>query len=255
MNSIDPWGLVILVSTRERPQGMRRLVESVEKTADSPQRVGIVFGIDQDDGGSAQTACDLARASKLRIRTVRLVPSGEFNLARMSNCLYAASDEPIVGCFGDDVVFRTHGWDHAVRTEFQKNYGVLLYGDDRLQRGRLATHFFTHRRVHDALGYYMNEKFRRIYIDTWWDQIYRSQQKARYRPDLVFEHLHPSLHPEREDELFRKNARWETADQKAWESKENQKDLWRAIWRFRMLTWKLGWEKLRGNVTRSRRLS
>jgi hypothetical protein len=236
--------MVVLVATRNRVESLRRLVRSVESTAAEPGGVGMVLGIDRDDQESMRTAQDLARSATSRIRIVPLEPSGEFNLARMSNTLYAASEEPIVGCFGDDVVFRTQGWDLAVRQEFQEDQSVLLFGDDLLQKGRLATHFFTHRRVHDAFGYYMNEKFRRIYIDTWWDQIYRSQKKIRYRPDLVFEHLHPSLNPEREDELFRKNARWEAADQQTWESEENQRDLRRASGCFRWLVWKTKWRKI-----------
>ena len=249
MNSRDPWGVVILVATRERPKGMRRLVESVQTTVDSRQRVNIVFGIDADDEESRQTACDLAKTARVQVRAVHVEPSAELNLARISNILYAASDEPIVGCFGDDVVFRTQGWDAIVRHEFQKNIAILLFGNDRLQKGRLATHFFTHRRIHDALGYYMNEKFRRIYIDTWWDHIFRSQKRDQYVPDLIFEHLHPETYPENEDDLYRRNAKWMSADEATWKSEENQKDLRREMERFRWLIWKLSCEKIRERLS------
>jgi len=95
----------------------------------------------------------------------------------------------------------------------------------------------------------MNERFHRIYIDTWWDQIYRSGKRARYRSDLVFEHLHPEIYPENEDALFRRNSKWESVDKAIWNSTENQRDLKSAIRKFRCLalktTCKLLLEKIR----------
>lgn len=244
----DPLALTLLVPTCDRPDNMRQLADSVEATVAAPGRVSVTFGIHPDDRASLQAGEELARRARICIRTVRLEREKDLNLSRLWNRLYEATDEPILGFFGDDVVFRTPGWDFSVREEFKRDPRYLIYGDDRLQQGRLATLFFTHRRIHQALGGYMKERFRRIYLDTWWDRIYRSQKRARYRPDLIFEHLHPSIHPEREDEVFRKCSQWEAIDQAAWESPETQRDLAQAIGRFRRICRKIGWEKLRRRV-------
>ena len=236
--------MAVLVATRARAQSMHRLVQSMDDTAVNPLDIELVFGVDHDDEVSRRTAFELSRQSCMHIRVLQLTPRKEFSLSKIGNELFTFSHAPIVGCFGDDVVFRTKGWDIAVVEEFKKDRGVLVYGDDYLQRGRLATHFFTHRKVHNAFGYYMNEKFRRVYMDTWWDHIYRSRKRARYRADLIFEHLHPSVYPEHEDKLFRKNSSWEALDEATWSEPGTRQDLACAITRFRWICWGIRLEKI-----------
>lgn len=236
--------LSILVATRNRIQSMHRLVESIDDTAENPQVIELVFGIDHDDHKSEIAAYELSENSKTQIRVKRLTPRKELSLSKIGNELFKFSQAPVVGCFGDDVVFRTKGWDIAIIAEFEKDCGILVYGDEYLQRGQLATHFFTHRRVHNSFGYYMNEKFNRVYMDTWWDYIYRSRKRARYRPDLVFEHLHPSVYPMLEDKLFRKNAKWEALDEVTWNAPETRQALDSAITRFRWICWGILLEKI-----------
>ena len=236
--------ITLPVPTCGRPENMRQLTRSVEATTSAPGRVGITFGIHPEDGESLRMAELLSQESRIRVRTIRLTRDPELSLTRLWNRLYAATWEPIVGFFGDDVVFRSAGWDFSVREEFRRDAGILVFGDDRLQSGRQATLFFTHRWVHDHFGFYMPERFRRWYMDTWWDCIYRKGKRAHYRPDLIFEHLHPSLNPARIDANFQRLESLIPQDQIEWESAENQKELGRALTHFRVLTWKLGWEKI-----------
>jgi len=240
----DPLALTLLVPTCGRPENMRQLAHSVQRTVADPARVSLTFGIHPDDQASQRAAAELVDETKICIRTLFLEREPVLNLSRLWNCLYEGTNEPILGFFGDDVVFRTPGWDFSVREEFRRDLRFLIYGDDRLQQGQLATLFFTHRRIHQAMGLYMNESFRRIYMDTWWDRIYRSQKRVRYRPDLIFEHLHPSLHTQREDEVFRKMSVLEVSDETTWAAQKSQRELAHAISRFRRICWKIGWEKL-----------
>ena len=244
LGTTDPLALTLLVPTCGRPENMRQLAHSVEGTVADPARVSLTFGIHPDDRASQRAAAELVDENKICIRTLSLEREPVLNLSRLWNRLYEGTNDPILGFFGDDVVFRTPGWDFSVREEFRSDLRFLIYGDDRLQRGQLATLFFTHRRIHQEMGLYMNESFRRIYMDTWWDRIYRSQKRARYRPDLIFEHLHPSIHPEREDEMFRRMSVLEAPDETTWASQKSQRELAQAISRFRRVCWKIGWERL-----------
>lgn len=243
------YAITLLVPSYGRPSNMRDLAHSVEATASSPQQVGIAFGLHPDDGESLQVADSLERKVRIRVQIVLLTRDPELNLSSLWNRLYQSTKEPIVGFFGDDVVFRSPGWDFSVREEFRRDRQVLVYGDDRFQSGRLATLFFTHRQVHDQFGYYMPEKFRRWYMDTWWDEIYRSRKRAHYRPDLIFDHLHPYRHPERADKSFQHLESLIPQDKDRWESPQNRKELKRAKNRFRMMIWHANWEKLLKRTT------
>jgi len=101
----DPLAITLLVPTCDRPDNMRQLVRSVEATVASPGRVSLTFGIHPDDRASLQVEEELARRARIRIRTVLLEREKELNLSRPWNRLYEATEEPIVGFFGDDVVF------------------------------------------------------------------------------------------------------------------------------------------------------
>jgi hypothetical protein len=144
----------------------------------------------------------------------------------MWNQLYPKASNPIVGFFGDDVIFHTPGWDEEIRKEFAADKTVMVYCNDvHVKKGADATLFFTHKVVHDKFGFYLNEKFKRWYMDTYWDVIYRKAGKIHYRDDILTEHLHPDRFPEKADVVYRNMHPSVNTDKILWESPETQKDL------------------------------
>ena len=214
-------GISILVPTLNRPKGIEDFAISVDATAEDHSSLEIVFGIHEEDTASKAKIEELDKTLKMRVRAEIIArhPEGKVNLSFLWNQLYARSKYPIVGYFGDDVVYRTPGWDNEVRKEFAKDKTILLACNDvHVQRGKQATLFFTHKTVHDRVGYYLKPEFRRWWMDTFWEVVYRNAGKLKYREDLVTEHFHPDVFPERLDDTYKNMDGLKDRDRTLWDS-------------------------------------
>lgn len=199
--------------TRGRPESMRRLVESVRATADGP--VEIIFYLDDDDPDSAAMAAHLGTAGLygqvMHIIGKRITMSDTWNvLARH------AAYEILMAC-GDDVVFRTAGWDTQVCAAFAAvdDRIVLVHGDDLVHGPRLATHPFLHRRWINAVGYLVPDGFSADHTDTWVQEVADALGRRRYLPDVVTEHLHPIVGKARLDDTHRQRLARDRCDNNA----------------------------------------
>lgn len=206
-NSVDGENISILVPTYKRPQSMEDFAFSVNNMTKNPEKVEILFGINQGDDESIKKCIELKEKCKIGINyvTVQNHPSGKVNLSFLWNQIYDKTTNPIVGFFGDDVIFRTPGWDEEVRSEFLNDHIKLISCNDvHVQKGRKAVLFFTHKDVHDLVGMYMNEKFYRWFMDSWWDAVFQFCGKLIYREDIVCEHKLPINFSERMDDTYRR---------------------------------------------------
>jgi hypothetical protein len=230
INPNDDEGISILIPTRGRPQNIEDFVQALDKTTSNPTKVEILFGVDEDDSESKEKITGIQSKVTIKYEVLKKYHDGKINLSYFWNQLYAKSSYDIVGFFGDDVLFRTEGWDIEVRKEFLKDKTVMVSCNDlHIQRGRTSILFFTHKFVHEKLGFYMNEKLRRWYIDTFLDIIYRNNNKVHYREDLVTEHFNPASHPERNDAIFEKLRELVDTDKAFWTTEENRNDLKKGV--------------------------
>jgi hypothetical protein len=94
-----------------------------------------------------------------------------------------------------------------------------------VQRGKQATLFFTHKTVHEQIGYYLSEKFRRWYSDTLLEQIFRYAGKYKYREDIITEHMHPDAFPERADDTYKRMESLKGNDHIQWRSAHTQEEI------------------------------
>jgi glycosyltransferase involved in cell wall biosynthesis len=175
----------ILVPTRGRPESLVRLVGSAVQTAAGP--VEFVFYVDDDDQASADALDVMAHLNVRYIRGERVVLSEMWN-----RCAEKANADVMMHC-GDDIIFRTPGWDVKVLAEFAKHPDgiVLVHGNDLFQGGNLATHGFLHRRWVEAVGHFVPPYFSSDYNDTWLTAVADEIGRRVYLPDVVTEHLHP----------------------------------------------------------------
>lgn len=179
----------ILLPTRGRVAQMRRFLDSLAATAESPERIEIVLYLDHDDPDSQ------AIADK-RLRIVKLL--GERRpLGVMTNVCYAASSGRYVLLCGDDSVFRTRHWDHAVKKMFARfPYGIaLIFGDDLIQGPNLATTPFLSRTCCRLLGGPCPPIYQNEYIDTHIFDLFLKlgelgHHRLIYLPNVVIEHMH-----------------------------------------------------------------
>lgn len=219
-------GISLLIPTLNRPKNLEDFTMSVEQTAKVHDQIEILYGIHADDIVSKTKIEELKGRVKISVRAeiIDRHPDG-VHLSFLWNQIYPRAKFPILGYFGDDVIFRTPGWDEEVRKEFAADKRLLVCCNDCYQHGSQATLYFTHKIVHDAFGFYLPMKFRRWFMDTFLDRVFRHSGKFRYREDIVTEHMHPERFPERTDDVYRAMNHHKQADQALWESPENIKDI------------------------------
>lgn len=174
----------ILCPTRGRPESMQRMVRSARLTATSPTGVEFIFYIDDDDAASYEMAERL---------DVRSVVGPRILLSEMWNaCWMEASADIFMHC-GDDIIFRSNGWDSEVIDAFERTPDkiVLVHGRDGYQDSNLATHGFYHRRWTDALGYLVPPYFSSDYNDLWETEVADMIGRRTYLHHVFTEHMHP----------------------------------------------------------------
>jgi glycosyltransferase involved in cell wall biosynthesis len=173
----------ILVPTRGRRNDLLRLIDSLDTTMEEARDYEIVVYIDHDD----PSYDGLERPCLRVIRGPRIV------LSKMWNACYAISQGEILMHCGDDIVFRTQGWDRKVREAFEQYEDriVLVHGDDLLHpNGRLATHSFLHRRWVETVGHFVPPYFVSDFNDVWLTDVANELGRKVYLPDVVTEHMH-----------------------------------------------------------------
>jgi len=214
-------GISLLIPTFQRPQGMKNFALSVDATCKDPSKVEILFGVHSDDTDSIQAAHELSETCKIKVyaEIIDRYSDGKAHLSFLWNQLYQRANYKILGYFGDDVLFKTPGWDEEVRKEFGVSKTVLvLCNDVHCQMGKQATLCCTHKIVHEKIGFYLYPKLRRWYMDTFWDIIYRSAKRLHYRPDIITEHLHPTAFADRADKVYLDMEPFKGPDKILWES-------------------------------------
>ena len=169
----------LLCPSRYRATQLEEMVESARAHADS--RVQVVVYADADDPTDYESVLDIEL-----IRGPRVVLSAAWNICQI------VADGPIYGHLGDDIRFRTSGWDTKI-TEAFASYPdniVLVHGDDGIHGRNLGTHSFLHEDWVNAVGYFVPPLFSSDYNDTWLNEVADSIGRRHYLPDVYTEHLH-----------------------------------------------------------------
>lgn len=180
-------GVSILMPTRGRPKGVRELITSALDTANG--EIEFIMYADCDDrtlGELRKVVDDHAPIARLLVGP-RLILSEGWNI-----CWRSAQADVFMHC-GDDIRFRTSGWDTTVLKEFHDcpDRILLVYGEDGIQHDHVATHGFYSRRAADCVGYFMPPYFASDWNDAWWTDVYRALGRLRYLPNVYTEHMHP----------------------------------------------------------------
>lgn len=176
----------LLLPTRQRPTQLARLVDSIIATTSRPESVQIVTYIDDDD--TSYDDLDFG-IEWVKVRGPR-ESGGIVNLSAMWNACYAVSSGDIVMHCGDDIVFRTLGWDQVVYDTFDSYPDNLLFafGQDGYQVS-FGTHGFIHRDWVDTVGFLFPPRFSSDYNDTFLNDV--SKLIGRHvEIDILTEHMH-----------------------------------------------------------------
>lgn len=167
---------------------MKRMYNSAMETADKPELLEFVFYIDRDDHDTVAFCANTSWKNALARTGDRIV------LSKMWNECCDASSGDILMHAGDDIVFRTQGWDTMVRKAFEDTPDKILFvhGDDLHWNERFGTHGFLHRNWVRAVGYFVPPYFSCDYNDTWLNDVANALGRRKFLP-FVTEHMHPIL--------------------------------------------------------------
>lgn len=186
----------IVCATRKRPERLRTMVTTAFDTASHPGSLSFSFYVDDDDVPPVMPAI----ISSLIVWTI----GPRVPLSHAYNAACKESNGVIIHMSADDNVYKTRGWDDAVRAAFDKipDRLALVYCRDGNQDEKLATHPFLSRRWVDVLGYLEPPHFGGMYSDTWLHEIARHIGRLVYLPDVLIDHLHWSFGKAAMDETY-----------------------------------------------------
>lgn len=177
----------ILLPTRGRPDNVRRILDSAYRTAETD--VEFCVYLDEDDRTRHETQRLLSSGCQATwVEGPRVVLSEMWN-----RCWELARYDVAMHC-GDDIVFRTSGWDQRVLDEFERHPDrlVFVHGDDGFQRGNIGTHGFLHRRWIETVGYFVPPYFSSDFNDLWLSEVADALDRRVYLPNVYTEHMHPA---------------------------------------------------------------
>lgn len=198
--------IALLVPTRKRPEGVKRLLKSIEDTVDNKDLVTSYFYVDEDDFDTIKL---LKAIKKRNSYNIEYLIGPRIILSEMVNKLYPLTSEFILFFGADDIVFRTKGWDTILQAGV---HGVpdgigLFYGNDLVttqHAPNFATHPIITREWVNVVGYVSPPYFSCDYADTWLNDI-ADRSGRKFPLPFINEHMHPTVGKANYDSTYAEN--------------------------------------------------
>lgn len=176
--------IIILIPSRGRPERLAESIASIRDTA--AESVGIVAIVDADD-----PKLEEYRALGLGESLVEL-PERIGYVAALNVVAARLWDEvAILGAFGDDVLFRTPGWDAIVEKTLETP--GIAYGDDLIHGEGHPTAVFMSSVIARSLGWLAMPAVRHQWADDAWKRLGQELDCLRYMALVLVEHMHPAV--------------------------------------------------------------
>lgn len=174
----------ILCPTRKRPSNVVRLYDSIMRTVSNPEDVELVLYIDEDDSETINLMEELPVMYYIGPRIL---------LSSTWNKCYEVSSGDVLMHGGDDIVFRTEGWDGLIKEAFNEYPDKILfaYGRDGYSPDDFGTHGFIHKKWVETIGYFVPPYFSSDYNDTWLNDVAKMIGRHKFLPEIYTEHMHP----------------------------------------------------------------
>lgn len=197
----------ILLPTRERPQQLKRFLESLDRNTSDKQNLEIILYIDEDDFSYENLNIPALNIVKIIGKKLSM---GGYNTA----CLKKAAGEIIV-LLNDDVVVQTNNWDAKIR-KFHRKYpdGIYLaYGNDLYKGKRISTFPILSKRFCEIMIQPFLEEYLGACIDLHTFDVFKRLEKMRHRRifymhNLIFEHMHYRTGKAKLDATYQRRSRF-----------------------------------------------
>ena len=175
----------IVCPTRNRPNNMMRLYNSIMSTASNPDEIELAFYIDNDDLASQ----NIIKKNYPRMKAVigeRIVLSECWNKA------YEITTGSIIGFVCDEAVFKTKDWDTKVEkaiNSFNDKIVVVFPYDGIHDKRNTSGYLFLHKNWIIATGRLCPPYFSCDFNDTWLHEVARMIKRHK-QIDVQVEHMH-----------------------------------------------------------------
>jgi hypothetical protein len=134
---------------------------------------------------------------------------------------------------GDDHRPRTSGWDTQYLEALKSN--LFVYGNDLLQGINLPTQVAMRSSVVSTLGYMCPPGLIHMFLDDAWKAWGYGSDSVQYLPEVIIEHLHPSVGKTAEDSQYREVWQLMEPDSIKWREYSETNTLFSDIQKLRSL--------------------
>lgn len=183
--------MLVIVPTRGRPQNM---VELIHTWIDTAQFAHLLFVVDDDD---PELKNYLAAFEDNRSPGIFLEVDSRARLGGTLNkwSVKKSEEYDVIGFMGDDHRPRTLSWDNKVMDAFETlpNGSGFVYGNDLNWGEGLPTSVFISSDIIETLGFMVPKGMIHLYFDNFWLDFGRALGRIVYLPDVIIEHMHPSV--------------------------------------------------------------
>jgi Fe-S cluster biosynthesis and repair protein YggX len=175
-------------------------LESIEATRDKSSPIYQTFLVNYNDKDTYEFLNNYP--FKYEIQVLVTKHTSQPNLAKFFNQLYDETKfnyyDTMVSMIGDDMVFKTQGWNTKILEEMNKHGGVGIVhcDDDYVQKEKMAVQIFTSRYYVSLTELpFMCELFPVDVIDRIWTEVTKQLGHKWYLPDVVISHEHSNKVP------------------------------------------------------------
>lgn len=178
--------ILTIVPTRGRPEAAKELANFWNKTK---PKSWLSLAVDNDDE-SVDAYFDVS----LGIPKVSVVSHDRLRMGGTLN--YWAKDFApyfdVIGFMGDD--HRPRGdWETQLTAAFEADSDLkVVYGNDLVWGEGLPTACWQSAEIVRRLGYFSPPRQTHLYLDNYWLALGNATKRV-YLPDMIIEHMHPSV--------------------------------------------------------------
>lgn len=182
----------VLCPTRNRTRLMERVLENCFETCSEPDKVEIIFGIDDDDTESIEMAKALQQEHPTRNVEYTVWPRKKYIFSDLMNQCSKPAKGEIFNLMSDDAIHITQGWDTKVIEIFDQHPDKIILVQTSGGSNRLTGFPFMHKNWRTVAGYILPPTFNGDWADYWLADVIKgvSADRMIYCDTIEIRHLH-----------------------------------------------------------------
>lgn len=184
----------LLCPTRGRILGAARMLQSLAAASSHPERIEVLFYVDDDDPEAEIYRAQLPASSHAAslLGRVQVVVGEAISISKSWNVLAGIAEGTLMMMANDDLFFVSLGWDARLDKEAAKYPDEIfcIWFDDGYTHENIATFPIVSRRWVDCLGFFTPGIFEFWYNDKWIMEVARKLDRLHYISDMLIEHRH-----------------------------------------------------------------